>query len=164
MKKSLRGKKRAAALSGLAAAIFVAAAVFLSFFPREDGRQDGKNDGTEQSEKSPSYELLGASDRETADIYAELYETTAEEVAGIRMRTGDWEETGKELEKGFFTIPENKKYQMTQEGYQIEDLNEAEKLSVRSGIKAMELALAKGRASDNRSWEEVKEEKGINEK
>ncbi len=164
MEKLLRGKKRVAALSGLAAVVIVVtAAVFLSFVPREDGRQDGRNDGIEQSEKRQSYESLGASDRETAGIYAELYETTAEEVAGIQVRTGDWEKTGKELEKSFFTIPENKKYQMTQEGYRIEDLNEAERLSARSGVKAMELAQAKGKASDNRSWEEVKKEKGIDE-
>ena len=52
---------------------------------------------------------------------------------------------------------------MTQEGYRIEDLNEAERLSARSGVKAMELAQAKGKDSDNRSWEEVKKEKGIDE-
>lgn len=160
MEKLLRGKKWVVALSGLVAVVIVVtAAVFLSFVPREDGR----NDGIEQSEKRQSYESLGASDRETADIYAELYETTAEEVAGIQVRTGDWEKTGKELEKSFFTIPENKKYQMTQEGYRIEDMNEAERLSARSGVKAMELAQAKGKASDNRSWEEVKKEKGIDE-
>ena len=57
--------------------------------------------------------------------------------------------------KKFFTIDENIKYQMQKEGYCLEDLEKAEKLSVRTGKKAMELIRAKGKASDNRKWSDV---------
>ena len=52
---------------------------------------------------------------------------------------------------------------MEQEGYSMEDMEEAEKLSARSGIKAAELIEAKGKADNGKSWEEVKKEKGIKE-
>lgn len=105
--------------------------------------------------KETAYESLSESDKETADLYATLYEMSGEEVAEIQVEKKDWEQTGKELEKIFFTIDENVKYQMTEEGYLIEDLEEAEKLSVKTGRKAIELAKAKGKASDNKKWSDV---------
>ena len=47
------------------------------------------------------------------------------------------------------------KYQMAKEGYRLEDLEEAEKLSVQTGRKAMDLAKAKGKASEDKKWSEV---------
>ena len=76
-------------------------------------------------------------------------------MAEQQVKTKDWEKTAKELEKAFFTIPENKKYQMEKGGYSLEDLQEAEKLSVKTGRKAMDLAKAKGKVSDQRKWSEV---------
>ena len=105
--------------------------------------------------KKTAYELLSESDKETADLYAAIYEMSGEEVAEIQVETKDWEQTGKELEKIFFTIDENVKYQMAEEGYLIEDLEEAEKLSIQTGRKAIELAKAKGKASDNKKWSDV---------
>ena len=84
-----------------------------------------------------------------------LYETDKEEVARIQKKTNDWEKTNKQLEKEFFTIDENIKYEMQKEGYRLEDLEKAEKLSVQTGKKAMELIRAKGKASDNRKWSDV---------
>lgn len=108
-----------------------------------------------EKKEETAYPSLSASDQETADLYAQLYETSGEEVAKIQVKTGDWEQTGKELEKEFFTIPENTKYQMSKEGYSLDDLQEAEKLSAKTGKKAMELIQAKGKISDNRSWSDV---------
>ena len=76
-------------------------------------------------------------------MYAELYEMTREDVAEQQVKTKDWDKTAKELEKAFFTIPENKKYQMEKEGYALEDLQEAEWLSAKIGRKAMELDAGK---------------------
>ncbi len=84
-------------------------------------------------------------------------------MAELYVQTNDWEQTGEQLEKEFFTIPENTKYQMAEDGYSLDDMEEAEKLSAKEGIRAMELIQAKGKASDNKSWEEVKKEKGIEE-
>lgn len=108
-----------------------------------------------EEQKEENYLSLSASDRETADLYAELYEMSREDVAEQQVKTKDWEKTAKELEKAFFTIPENEKYQMEKDGYALEDLQEAERLSVKTGRKAMELAKAKGKVSDKRKWSEV---------
>lgn len=78
-----------------------------------------------------------------------------EQVAKIQAETKDWEQTGRKLEQDFFTIPENTKYQMEQEGYSLDDLEQAEKLSVKTGRKAIELAKAKGKTSENRQWSDV---------
>ena len=59
------------------------------------------------------------------------------------------------MEQDFFTIPENTKYQMEQEGYSLDDLEQAEKLSVKTGRKAIELAKEKGKTSENRQWSDV---------
>ena len=85
-----------------------------------------------EEKKEEVYQSLSATDRETADLYAELYETDREEVAKIQAETKDWEKTGRKLEQDFFTIPENTKYQMEQEGYSLDDLEQAEKLSVKT--------------------------------
>ena len=108
-----------------------------------------------EEKKEEVYQSLSATDRETADLYAELYETDREEVAKIQAETNDWEQTGRKLEQDFFTIPENTKYQMEQEGYSLDDLEQAEKLSVKTGRKAIELAKEKGKTSENRQWFDV---------
>lgn len=108
-----------------------------------------------EEKKEEVYQSLSATDRETADLYAELYETDREEVAKIQAETKDCEKTGRKLEQDFFTIPENTKYQMEQEGYSLDDLEQAEKLSVKTGRKAIELAKEKGKTSENRQWFDV---------
>ena len=133
--------------------IFVAAAVILCVFAglfllqRKEPSTKGQGDKI--------YRSLSKDDRQVADVYATLYETDKEEVARIQKKTNDWEKTNKQLEKEFFTIDENIKYQMQKEGYRLEDLEKAEKLSVRTGKKAMELIRAKGKASDKRKWSDV---------
>ena len=133
--------------------IFVAAAVILCVFAglfllqRKEPSTKGQGDKL--------YRSLSKDDRQVADVYATLYETDKEEVARIQKKTNDWEKTNKQLEKEFFTIDENIKYQMQKEGYRLEDLEKAEKLSVQTGKKAMELIRAKGKASDKRKWSDV---------
>ncbi len=112
-------------------------------------------------EKNATYQSLNESDKETAMIYAELYEMTEEEVAKIYVTAKDWDKTAKELEKDFFTIDENVKYQMTKEGYSLDDLEEAEKLSAQTGRRAMELIKAKGKIEDKRKWSDVVSESDI---
>ena len=133
--------------------IFVAAAVILCVFAglfllqRKEPSTKGQGDKI--------YRSLSKDDRQVADVYATLYETDKEEVARIQKKTNDWEKTNKQLEKQFFTIDENIKYEMQKEGYRLEDLEKAEKLSVQTGKKAMELIRAKGKASDKRKWSDV---------
>lgn len=130
----------------------------------QDGQAQRQTAGeTEEKDGAAAYRSLGEPDRQTAAIYAELYETSPEEVAAVYVQTNDWEKTGQALEKQFFTIPENTKYQMEEDGYSLEDMEEAEQLSARTGIRASELIQAKGKASEGKSWEEVKKEKGIEE-
>lgn len=154
--KKLRNKKNC--MIGIMGVILFAAAGMAAFMlqTKHPGhKQKGEN------KKGEVYLSLNATDRETADLYSELYEMSREDIAEQQMKTKDWEKTAKELEKAFFTIPENKKYQMEKDGYSLEDLQEAEKLSVKTGRKAMELAKAKGKASDNRKWSEVVEDSEI---
>ena len=135
----------------------VAGTVFLVL---QTKRQDqNKTNAVKQSEEN--YRSLSAADRETADLYAELYEMSQEDIAKQQKKTKDWEKTAEELEKAFFTIPENKKHQMEKDGYSLEDLQEAEKLSVKTGRKAMELAKAKGKVSEQRKWSEVVQDSEI---
>ena len=114
-----------------------------------------QNQKKPEENKDKVYQSLSATDRETADLYEELYETDGEQVAKIQAETNDWEQTGRKLEQDFFTIPENTKYQMEQEGYSLDDLEQAEKLSVKTGRKAIELAKEKGKTSENRQWSDV---------
>ncbi len=150
MKKLSRREKYLAAGVLLAVLLGAGAAI-----PGLWGSHRGKGGPDREKKKVEAYMALNAADRETADLYAGLYETEREKVAEIQAKTGDWEQTHKELEKDFFTIPENIKYQMAKEGYSLDDLEEAEKLSARTGRKAMELAKAKGKATENRGWPEV---------
>ncbi len=60
-----------------------------------------KEQQTKTEEKS-IYKTLSESDKEAADIYAKLYEESAENVSRIYQKTNDWEKTNKQLEKQFF--------------------------------------------------------------
>ena len=152
MKKLISTKKKACVMGILVVFLFaIAGAVF---FMLRSNHQD-RNKQSAEKKKEENYLSLSVSDRETADLYAELYEMSREDVAQQQIKTKDWDKTAKELEKVFFTIPENKKYQMEKDGYALEDLQEAERLSAKTGRKAMELAKAKGKASDKRKWSEV---------
>ena len=146
-------KKHKVILSGILMVLLFAIAGTV-FFMMRNHNQNKKEQNVEK-QKEENYLSLSASDQETADLYAELYEMSREDVAEQQVKTKDWEKTAKELEKAFFTIPENKKYQMEKGGYSLEDLQEAEKLSVKTGRKAMDLAKAKGKVSDQRKWSEV---------
>lgn len=164
----MKNKKiRTGIIAILAVVLVITGAVMIPRIRQEGG--EGKDSRTENQvageaeEKDGTFRPLGEPDRQTAAIYAELYETSPEEVAAVYVQTNDWEKTGQALEKQFFTIPENTKYRMEEDGYSPEDMEEAEQLSVRTGIRASELIQAKGKASDGKSWEEVKKEKGIEE-
>ena len=134
--------------------IFLFAVAGTVFFVTRN-HNHSKREQSVEKQKEENYLSLSASDRETADLYAELYEMSRGDVAERQIKTKDWEKTAKELEKAFFTIPENEKYQMEKDGYSLEDLQEAESLSVKTGRKAIELAKAKGKASDNRKWSDI---------
>ena len=147
-------KKHKVILAGILMVLLFAIAGTV-FFVMRNHNQNKKEQKKVEKQKEENYLSLSASDRETADLYAELYEMSREDVAEQQVKTKDWEKTAKELEKAFFTISENEKYQMEKDGYSLEDLQEAEKLSVKTGRKAMELAEAKGKISDKRKWSEV---------
>ena len=151
-KKLIKSKKKVCVIGILI--IFLFAVAGMMFFVIRNENQSKKKQNVEK-QREENYLSLSASDQETADLYAELYEMSREDVAEQQMKTKDWEKTAKELEMAFFTIPENEKYQMEKDGYSLEDLQEAEKLSVKTGRKAMELAKAKGKISDKRKWLEV---------
>jgi len=146
-------KKYKVILSGILMVLLFAVAGTV-FFMMRNHNQNKKEQNVEK-QKEENYLSLSASDQETADLYSELYEISREDVAEQQIKMKDWEKTAKELEKAFFTIPENEKYQMEKDGYSLEDLQEAEKLSVKTGRKAIELAEAKGKISDKRKWSEV---------
>ncbi len=147
-------KKHKVILAGILMVLLFAIAGTV-FFVMRNHNQNKKEQKKVEKQKEENYLSLSASDRETADLYAELYEMSREDVAEQQVKTKDWEKTAKELEKAFFTISENEKYQMEKDGYSLEDLQEAERLSVKTGRKAIELAKAKGTVSDNRKWSEV---------
>lgn len=146
-------KKHKVILSGILMVLLFAIAGTV-FFMMRNHNQNKKEQNVEK-QKEENYLSLSASDQETADLYSELYEISREDVAEQQIKMKDWEKTAKELEKAFFTIPEIEKYQMEKDGYSLEDLQEAEKLSVKTGRKAIELAEAKGKISDKRKWSEV---------
>ncbi len=153
IKKLSKTKKKVYLMSILI--IFLFAVAGTVFFVMRNHNQNKKEQKKVEKQKEGNYLSLSASDREMADLYAELYEMSREDVAEQQVKTKDWEKTAKKLEKEFFTISENEKYQMEKDGYSLEDLQEAERLSVKTGRKAMELAKTKGKISDKRKWSEV---------
>lgn len=151
--KKLINTKKKACVVGIVLVLLITTIGTVFYVLWNNNQSKSKQNAEEQKEEN--YLSLSASDQETADLYAELYEMSREDVAEIQIKSGDWDETAKELEKAFFTISENEKYQMEKDGYSLEDLQEAERLSAKTGRKAMELAKAKGKASDKRKWSEV---------
>lgn len=148
----IRTKKKVYVI-GILAVLLLAIAGTVFFVIRNNNQSE--NGQSAEKQKEENYLSLSPSDRETAELYAELYEMSREDVAEQQVKTGDWDKTAKELEKAFFTISENEKSQMVKDGYLLEDLQEAERLSAKTGRKAMELAKAKGKVSDGRQWSDI---------
>lgn len=117
--------------------------------------KENKDQVMEQEDVGENYRMLSESDQDIANLYAELYESSPETVATMQKDMEDWDKTAKELEKDFFTISENVKYQMNKEGYSFDDMAQAEKLAVQTGRKAMDLILEKGVEADHREWSDV---------
>lgn len=94
--KKLAGKEKRLRTVAILTVMFIVlvAGSILFFVSRHGGSQTEQMKKEEQAESQPSYKSLGESDREVADIYAELYETPREEVAVLYRQTGDWEKTG----------------------------------------------------------------------
>lgn len=149
--KGLNKRKKYFVPGILVSLIFIIAGIL--FFMIQTGDQS-KNEQSEEK-REEVYLSFNSSDKEMTDLYAEIYEMPKENVAEIQQKTTDWDKTAEELEKEFFTISENKKLQMEKEGYSLVDLQEAERLSARTGRKAIELAKAKGKVSDNRKWTDI---------
>lgn len=141
MKELINKKKKICVIGILIVLLFAITGILFSVL--RNSNQSKKKQSVEK-QKEENYLSFCDSDRETADLYAEFYEMSREDVAERQVKTKDWEKTAEELEKAFFTIPENEKYQMEKDGYSLEDLQEAERLSVKTGRKAIELAKAKG--------------------
>ena len=78
--------------------IFLFAGAGTVFFVMRNHNQN-KTEQNVEKQKEENYLSLGVSDRETADLYAELYEMSREDVAERQIKTKDWEKTAKELEK-----------------------------------------------------------------
>lgn len=85
--KKVTGKRMVIAAVGIITILLIGGTVFLI--------QGGH--GTHQTEEKNEeiYQSLSQEDRETADLYAQLYETEREEVAKIQSETKDWEQTGR---------------------------------------------------------------------
>lgn len=101
---------------------------------------------------------LGKEDQKLVQIYATLYDKSDQEIAKMKQEKKDWKKVNEALERDFFIISEQKKFDLVQAGYEIEDLYEAEAMSKRTGRKAMELAKAKGKAGEKKWSEVVKDE------
>lgn len=97
---------------------------------------------------------LAKEDQKLVRVYAMLYDKTDQEVAKMKQERGDWKKVNEELEREFFNISEQKKFQLVQAGYDVEDLYEAEAMSKKTGKKAIELVKQKGKAGE-RKWSEV---------
>lgn len=148
MKEIIKGKKKF-----IGVAVSVALVILVVSLCIIDRRHD------QMAEETINYIAeLSEEDKELAGIYATLYELSDNEVAKMKQEKKDWDTVNKELEKQFFTIPEQKKYDMVQEGYDIEDLYEAEVMATKTGRKAIELAKEKGKAGEKKWSEVVKDE------
>ena len=113
-----------------------------------------------QKEKSEpkqktAWEQLNADDQKIAGIYAELYDVSEERVANLKLDMEDWEEVNSKLDTEYFTIGETEKYQMSEDGYSLEDLHEAETLARKTGKRALDLAKLKGKSAEKKKWSEV---------
>lgn len=114
-------------------------------------RQEEKSEPKQKT----AWEQLDTDDKKIAGIYAELYDVPEERVANLKLDMEDWEAVNRKLDTEYFTIGETEKYQMSEDGYSLEDLYEAETLARKTGKRALDLAKLKGKSVENKKWSEV---------
>lgn len=108
-----------------------------------------------EPEQKTALEQLDIDDQKIAGIYAELYDVPEERVANLKLDMEDWEAVNRKLDTEYFTIGETEKYQMSEDGFSLEDLYEAETLARKTGKRALDLAKLKGKSVENKKWSEV---------
>ena len=86
IKKLSNAKKKVYLMSILI--IFLFAGAGTVFFVMRNHNQN-KTEQNVEKQKEENYLSLGVSDRETADLYAELYEMSREDVAERQIKTKD---------------------------------------------------------------------------
>ena len=102
-----------------------------------------------------AWEQLSPDEQKIAGIYAQLYDVPEEKVAKLKLDMKDWNSVNSRLDTEYFTISETEKYQMSEQGYSLEDLYEAETLARKTGKKASVLAKEKGKAAEGKKWSEI---------
>lgn len=114
-----------------------------------------KNRGNSDLMQKTAWEQLSSDEQKIAGIYAELYDVSKEKVAKLKLNMKEWNLVNSTLDTDYFTISETEKYQMSEEGYSLEDLYEAETLARKTGKKALVLAKEKGKAAEAKKWSEI---------
>ncbi len=110
-----------------------------------------------REDKQEAYRSLSDVDKEAADLYAEWYECSPEDVAVIQSKTKDWDKTAEKLEQDFFyhtgkhQIPDGKG------GILSGGFGRSGKAVCADRQKAMDLAKkkAKGKYPRIKKWSEV---------
>ncbi len=99
----MKNRKMSIAVIVILAVLVIAGVVIFCIRQNSSTGQNGQAENQtveDETATDETYQSLSEADRQSADIYAELYETSREEVAELYIQTNDWEQTGKQLENG----------------------------------------------------------------
>ena len=84
--------KKACVIGVLVSLMFVITGMVFFVLQKDDqnhSKHSTENEQSAEKKKEDNYFSLSTSDRETADLYAELYEMSREDVAEQQRKTGD---------------------------------------------------------------------------
>lgn len=105
-----------------------------------------------------------AEDLQAASVMAKTYSMSEKDVLSLKKDIGNWEKTGKKIIENKYTLSTDKKNELYNMGYSINDMEKAQELALRNAKDPMQILQVKGVASPNsKSWDKVIKELDLKE-
>ena len=118
---------------------------------------------SKQNEKLVNKEeiVISEQDQKIANLYSAIYQKPLGEVIDIWKEFKDWDDVNIHLTQEKFGFLDEERSKLLEEGYEYEDIDEAEILALENSLSARDILTKRGKENSKTSWKKVKKELGI---
>jgi len=105
--------------------------------------------------------VISEQDQKIANLYSAIYQKPLNEVIDVWKELKDWDDVNIYLTQEKFGFLDEERSKLLEEGYEYEDIDEAEILALENSLSARDILTKRGKENSKTSWKKVKKELGI---
>ena len=139
--------KKLITIIAISICVIMVAAITITIF----SQQKGKPVTEEQI-------VISDQDKKIAELYSAIYEKPVDEIIDIWTKLNNWDDVNIHLTQEKFGFLDEEKLQLIEEGYEHEDIDEAELIALENSLDANGILKERGKGSSKKSWKKVKKE------